>query len=416
LSFRVKVWVITIKFPNVIQPWLANLISQIPKNGGDVKIFSMTYGDKLYSNVVNDYDLLDKVDILHLDGFRSFRKIIKNILIPNTFIKTLQGILKSVKLYRHLSLNNLISALTLAPYFVKSDVNIVHSHSEAAGYKLLPIVRAQEVPLVITFHGLPPIGVKQISKEMRAEYTQAAAIILVNTEFAKKQYVKLGADEKKIQVIPQGTDTWKFKFMPKSCPDNDVINILTVGRYTSDKGQQYALEAIAQLVNDGYKINYSLIGEGGGKGNLLQLARKLDIEKFVNIKSPLVNEELIREFHKAHIFVLPSLRGIKDNDWEETQGVTIQEAQACGTIVIATNVGGVPECVVDGKTALLVNDRSATEIAGKISWIINNPERWSELQLQARKSVEEQYDIDIIGKKIMNLYNNLLTNKQWKTV
>lgn len=408
MSKKITVWVFSVKFPSGIQPWLANLVSQIPKNGSDIKIFSSKKGDKNYARVVDEYQLIDKTE--YLDSF-GLKMILMNFLNPKRTLHTLRGLFNSDNAgsQNKSKLNNLASRLILAPYFVKGRVDIIHSHFEAVGHKLLPIVKAQGVPFVITFHGLPPPNVNQLSNNMRREYMQHASVILVNTEFAKRQYANLGADEKKIKILPQGTDIEKFSFFRKSHPGKSTLKILTVGRFSEDKGQKYAMEGIAKLIKKGFNIEYTLIGEGLNKNNLIQFADELGISQFIRFKSSLSEQDIIKHYHEAHIFVLPSLRAF-DGCHEETQGVVLQEAQACGAIVIATRVGGIPECVQDGESAFLVEDRNSDAIAEKIEWIMNNPQKWDEWQANARKHVEENYDINLIGCKMMALYNQLLSS------
>jgi colanic acid/amylovoran biosynthesis glycosyltransferase len=408
----IKVWIFSEKFPNTIQPWLANSIAQVVRLGGQVSIFSNLIGDKVYSHVVDRYDLLNNVEILHFDGFKSILKILTNFLSINYFTKSFYGIFISPQfLSKHKNpLSNIVTSFVLAPYLVPQNIDIIHSHFEISGHKLLPIVRAQKVPFVITFHGLPPPNVNQLPDLMRFEYTELASVILVNTEFARSQYEGLNVDKSKIQILPQGTDTKKFKFIAKPYPDDGVVKILTVGRLSVDKGQKYALEAIAQLIRNKFHIEYTIVGQGPDIDKLISRVKELDIEKFVSFKTGLTELELIEEYHLAHIFILPSLRDY-DGYHEETQGVVIQEAQSCGAIVVATKTGGIPECVKDGETAFLVENRNANVIAEKVKWIINNPLNWSLWQENARKSVEEKYDIDVIGEKLMRIYKGLIVKK-----
>ena len=93
---------------------------------------------------------------------------------------------------------------------------------------------------------------------------------------------------------------------------------------------------------------------------------------------------------------------------EETQGVAIQEAQSSGTIVVATKTGGIPECVEDGSTGFLVEDRNSDAIVKKVEWLMDNHQNWPEWQANARKSVEDNYDINVVGEKLMELYNALV--------
>ena len=409
LRDNITVWIFAARFPSTLQRWLTNIATQIPKHGGDVKIFSMREGEQNFPEYSDEFKLLPHTSLLKVEGLNSLNKIAANFLNPKKLFSSIRGALDTRVLgnANKSKLNNLLSRLVLAPYLVKKEVDIIHSHSEPAGYKLLPIVRAQKVPFVITFHGLPPPGVNELPVRMREEYTQQASVILVNTEFSKKQYTRLGACEEKIRILPQGTNTHKFKFKAKSFPADNIIKVLTVARFHSEKGQEYAIRAIATLIKAGYQIEYTLVGEGPDKSYLQELAEDLEISPFLNFKSSLSEDEIIAEYQAHHVFILPSL-GSEDGLHEETQGVVVQEAQACGALVIATETGGISECLQFGRKGFLVQDKSEQAIAEKLQEIIDNPQKWSEWQITARKWVEENYDIDVIGKKMMQLYQELI--------
>lgn len=405
----VNVWMITAKFPNINQPWLSTSIAQVPKQGMDLKIFSTTKGDCNYTQVVNDYDLLAKTELLEVSGFASLKQLFFNFFSPKLYSRSIKGLFSSKEYFSSNKgiLSNLFTRLLLAPYLDKRNVNIIHCHSEPAGHKLLPFIKSQGVPFVITFHGLQPSGVNRLPVNMRVEYTEHASAILVNTEFARQTYAKLGADIEKIQVIPQGLDINKFAYLPKAFPKNETVKLLTVGRLNEEKGQKYAIEAISQLIRKGYNVDYTLIGQGPDKERLENLVENLDIQQYVNFLSVMSGDEIVAEYQKAHILILPSLRA-KSGYLEETQGVVIQEAQACGTIVIATKTGGIPECVKDGETAFLVEDRNPSAIVNMVIKVIENPDQWSSWQANSRKFVEQNYDINVIGTKVAALYEQLI--------
>ena len=121
----------------------------------------------------------------------------------------------------------------------------------------------------------------------------------------------------------------------------------------------------------------------------------------------LSDAELRQLYDKSHIFILPSLKA-KDGFHEETQAVVIQEAQASGVIVIATNAGGIPECVDDGKSAFLVNDRSADEITEQVLALLSESDSWGHIRRAARKWVEEHFCSNVIGKRMNDVYVSLL--------
>jgi colanic acid/amylovoran biosynthesis glycosyltransferase len=408
---NIRALIISSKFPSTIQPWLANSTAQIVKHGGDVEILAIEKGDRHYTAVVDTYDLKSRTIILDFYGIHTLHAIAKNFLSPRLAGKSIKGIFR---VSRYLSkykssLSNLVSALVLAPYITKRNIDVIHSHFEITGHKLLPVIKAQEVPFVITFHGLPPPGVAQLPEKMRAEYVNAADVILVNTEFAKRQYVHLGAPAEKIKILPQGIVTSDYVFTIKEKPLDKPIQLLTVGRFHADKGHKYVLHALPELIKRGHNIHYTMVGTGPDRISLEQLATELGLRDVVSFHTTISEAALKDIYAKSHIFILPSLKAI-DGFHEETQGVAIQEAQASGLIVIATKTGGIPECVEDGRSAFLVEDRNSQAITEKLQWIIDNPEHWNQWQRDARRHVETHFDIDVIGDRLMQIYSDAITN------
>lgn len=410
MAHNIRALIIATKFPSTIQPWLANSTAQIVKNGGSVEIYSMEAGDKNYASVVDEYRLKDCTTDLDFAGKKILRAIANNFLNPRNILNSIRGVFAAPKyLSKHKSfISNLIGTLVLAPHFIKKNINIIHCHFEITGHKLLPVVRAQQVPFVVTFHGLPPPGVAQLPEKMRAEYIEAADIILVNTEFAKKQYVNLGAPAEKVKIIPQGITTKDFVFTANPKPTNAPIELLSVGRFHPDKGHKYVLQALPDLIKQGYNLHYTLVGSGPDRGQLEQMVVELGLQNLVSFHTSISEQKLKAIYTQAHIFIFPSLKAI-DGFHEETQGVAIQEAQASGLIVIAAKSGGIPECVEDGKSAFLVEDRNSSAIADKIRWIIDNPQQWHEWQHNARNYVETHFDIDVIGNRLMQIYADTIT-------
>jgi glycosyltransferase involved in cell wall biosynthesis len=119
--------------------------------------------------------------------------------------------------------------------------------------------------------------------------------------------------------------------------------------------------------------------------------------------------ELQPLFQNTHIFVLASLQYNLDQ-WNETQGVVLQEAQASGCLVIATEVGGVPECVNHGKDARLVRPRSSRAIFEAMCFYIDNPDKWSSYPDAGLENVKNNFSADVIGQKVATILHNIAGN------
>jgi len=86
----------------------------------------------------------------------------------------------------------------------------------------------------------------------------------------------------------------------------------------------------------------------------------------------------------------------------------VTEAMATGKPVIGTEVGGIPDQIIDGYNGFLVPPRDPEAIARKIIELLENPEKTKEMGKKARQLVEEKFDIEIRVKKLVRLYKELL--------
>ncbi|KZZ40087.1 hypothetical protein A3758_09415 [Oleiphilus sp. HI0118] len=285
-----------------------------------------------------------------------------------------------------------------------SGVSVIHSHEEISGYEFLHLARLFKIPLVVTFHGLPPEGVGQLSSIKRHALYCYASKIIVNTRFAREQVVSLGAPRDKVVVLPQGLPIADFPFTERNAPrSDDVVCLLSVGRYQRDKGQHYTLIALRRLLDAGINAELNLVGVGSsGKAWLQKLIGKLGLQKNVLFYENVSSHDLAALYKGCHLFVLASTSS-KSGAHTETQGVVIQEAQSSGLLPIVTHVGGIPECVIDGENAMLIKDRSSRAIFTAVSDLISRPEDWARLQSNARHHVEENFSDRLIGERMSEL-------------
>jgi len=404
-----RVLTVTAKFPNLIQPWLVNHLVQISKNNGDNRIVSLNKTRQNYSREIDEYELDKKCYLLNTSKVDLLISFLRTVFIPKNVLR----FTRIVKPYYHFSgvfqlgLREFVFGFLALPAFTP-EFDLIHCHSEPAGNRLLPLLKANGAPIVITFHGLPPAGVKPLTEKERKTYTNAALAIFVNTRFAKKQYVSLGAPCEKIQIIPQGLNLSSWPYTERCFPRNSTINLLTVGRLHPDKGHTFALKAVRKLIDNGTNIRYTIVGGGPERRSIEDEIEELGLIQVCDIHSD-VSDELLRKIYgRSHIFLLPSVRA-HDGFHEETQGVVLQEAQASGLITVATKTGGIPECIDDGVSGFLVKDRDTDSIVSVLEMIISQPEKWSEWQKSGRKWVEKNFGDEVIGLKMQEAYRAVIS-------
>lgn len=410
---RIKVAVVVPKFPNPVQPYVLNHVLFLKKHDLLAIIIANTEADSGSRQSLGNGDaLVDNVIYVNPDGYRAYLKEI----ISSTFNKfpVRWNITERLKLiqsknWQKYGLKYFLKELLRVKVLWKVSFNIIHSHSVFTSYEYLFLKEVYRIPLITTFHGLQPNNVKNLDGLKFQRLLAAGDIFLVNTEFAKAQLVSFGCQSEKVVILPQGTDTRLFGFKERECPGDGKLILLTVGRLSLEKGINYAIEAVSQL-SKGWDIEYRIVGGGPQYTELKRLAEELGLEDKVKFLGAMGQDKLVVHYNEAHALLVPSIR--IPNGGEETQGVVIQEAQATGLPVIATRTGGIPECIVDGRTGLLVEEKNPEDLAEKIGFLIKNPDKYRELSHAGRRDVEERFDIERIGERLLRIYEDVLARSR----
>jgi glycosyltransferase involved in cell wall biosynthesis len=389
-----NVLVLAPQFPAANQPWIDTYLEKLLVNGLEVSILSTNNEIGPYSSKVDSLRLRDRVLPISLGPLDVLRGALGSLLKFR-----LADIRSALNVASHFSggVASFLSALVYALYFQDcefGEIALIHSHDEILAYRFLLLARLRKVPLVLTFHGMPPSDVRQLSAEKRNALYRELSAVFVNTGFSRQQVVNLGCPAEKIIVLPQGLCIEDFPFFVRSAPGSgEVLRVLTVGRYHRDKGQAYALVALARLLRAGVSVEWTFVGVGLYLPRLQRLAARLGVERNVRFLTELPQDEVKPLYQACHLFVLPSVAA-------ETQGVVLQEAQASGCIPVATCVGGISECVANGKDAFLVRPRSSRQITHTVLALLSDPDIWLTVQQTGRQRVEQLFSADVIGKRM----------------
>lgn len=260
------------------------------------------------------------------------------------------------------------------------------------------------ISFVVTAHGT---GVYQATVDHRflsltRQGLERAEYILSNSNWTNKWLLKVFGNnlKRKTRIIPCGIDLQAYprvqniKIIDKKYDLKDKKVVIFVGRLTWEKGVIYLLKGAPKI-----KGEIFIIGGGVEKEKLQKFAEKLKLKNvhFLGYFGKEYIDEL-REFYKrADCVVLPSV-------CDEGLGIVILEAMASETPVVATNKGGIPLAVKDGKTGYLVRAKSGKLIADAVNKILSNKKLGDEMGVNARKLVEERFDWDKISEKVLDYY------------
>jgi glycosyltransferase involved in cell wall biosynthesis len=203
-------------------------------------------------------------------------------------------------------------------------------------------------------------------------------------------------------VLPNGIDIETFKPLE---PELELKNhlgitdekvIISVCRLVGWKGLQYSIKAVNKLIIEGYKLKYLIIGDGEYRKNLENLVNELKINDNIIFLGSKNNFELPKYYSISDIAIFPSIAN-------ETFGISIAEAMACGVPLISTTVGGIPEVV--GDVGFLVPPCDEDAIKDKIKLLINDSEIKREIGIKGRERILKNFSWDIVTKKFQELLN-----------
>jgi glycosyltransferase involved in cell wall biosynthesis len=250
------------------------------------------------------------------------------------------------------------------------------------GYNLMPmqlasmLVRAKFIPIIIGeirgFQGMVPRPVIGLFKSLaRASFTSSYAILAISKNVKKELVNDFKTPPKKI---------FGYKYKISDIFNAHVSNslrralnpsgpiVLTVCRITTQKGLQYLVQAASEVVEKIPNVKF-VIRAYGSEPEYRQYILNLIAERKLSGSFKIIEEfsaydEIPKYMAASDVFVLPSI-------WEGL-GVVILEAMACGLPVIATNVGGIPDIVINNENGLLVEPRDPQGLASAITRVLSD--------------------------------------------
>jgi colanic acid/amylovoran biosynthesis glycosyltransferase len=268
---------------------------------------------------------------------------------------------------------------------------IVHAHFGRGGALALPISRALQIPLVVTFHGgdatkekhyrrhLPP----QIFERRLAALQREAALFICVSEFVRDRLAARGFPVEKLEVIHQGAE---IETRENSEPLETEPYVLFVGRFVEKKGVAYLIEAMRLLETRGNPVGLVLVGHGPLSRELKEQARSL---KRISFLGWLPNHEVRHWMRHALAVCVPSVTA-RAGDSEGLPTV-IFEAMAEGVPVVGSRHAGIAEAIEHDRTGLLVSPGHPRSLADALESLIAAPERRRSMGQAARRVAAAQF-------------------------
>jgi rhamnosyl/mannosyltransferase len=178
--------------------------------------------------------------------------------------------------------------------------------------------------------------------------------------------------------------------------------ILFVGRLVPYKGLDTLLQAFKQILSHKPTTQLAIVGSGPQLTKLQEISQQLGISNSVHFLGILPRRKLRDAYTACDVFVLPS------RSRSEAFGIVLLEAMARAKPVVATNVGGIPYVVNNGKTGLLVPPSDQTRLAEVITQLLSNPQTRLRLGQAGHQRVTKHFTRPPITRKLEELYRTLI--------
>ena len=280
-----------------------------------------------------------------------------------------------------------------------------------AGVAAFLIKKIIGVPYVVFAHGLDVYAPRTNPKTLRLMklVLKNASIVAANSGFTKTLVEKV-EPRAKVLVIHPAVDPERFTRevprKPKVCEGKKVI--LTVGRLVRCKNHEMVIRAMPEVVRAFPDTVYLIIGEGPEEKALEGLALALGLDDKVVFLSGVKDGELAAYYRSCDIFVLAS-KEISGRGLIEGFGIVFLEAGLCAKPVIGGRSGGIPDAILDGVTGILVDPDSEYSIASAILRLLTETGLAKEMGESGRRRTEKEFNIDVFGKKLENVFIRILS-------
>ncbi len=300
------------------------------------------------------------------------------------------------KAYYLLALPKLLSVIS------RFKPNILHVHY-ASSYGLMGVLSGYH-PLIISVWGTDVYNFPKSNLNRKLlEFTlnRADAITSTSQVMAKEasKYTK-----NKIEVIPFGVDIHSFKpFNLRERSKDGSIVIGTVKSLEEKYGIDLLIKAFS-ILKAKYpqrNLHLTIVGGGSKEESLKKLARDLGVFDYINFTGPVNHSEISKYLNTFDVFVALSR--------EESFGVAVVEAMACGLPVVVSNVGGLTEVVEDRITGFVVPSEDPDSAARAIERILADEDLRERMGKAGRERVERLYNWENNVSMMIGLYEKILS-------
>jgi D-inositol-3-phosphate glycosyltransferase len=308
------------------------------------------------------------------------------------------------------------------------NYDVIHSHYWLSGKVAMPAAKELGIPLVHTMHTMARVKNLNLAEgetpepmirvQGETQVVAAANALIANTDAEGASLVSLyDACPDIVHVVSPGVDLYTFTpgesrsaAREFTGQPHDALVVSFVGRIQPHKGPEVLIRATSELVKHTPLLRHKLIVNvvGGASGanteevdRLKELSTWLGIDDVVRFTPPVPRVDLPHWYRAADLVIVPS--------YSESFGLVALEAQACGTPVVATAVGGLRTAVADGISGVLVDGHDPKAWSSVISRLLQEPQRRVLLSMGAIEHASH-FGWDVTARGTLDIYDLVISD------
>lgn len=374
-------------FPSVSETFISNKVKYLMANGYHVIVFCVKRYDALLTELFkNDKNL--QVVVLRKFSMLSFLLLHPILVLGNILQK---GNFRQ-RLFRRFRLEMIN----------KYAPDIIHFEFSGIGADYLYEITHLACKKVVSCRGSAE-KVKLLIHEDRKENFRALlhvvdAVHCVSDDM-RKTILPYCSKPEKIFVNYPSIDTAFFRRQPIQRKKDNAITILSVGRFTFQKGFSTGIQAIHLLKRSGIPFKWVIVGNGPDYEEILFQVDHFGLQDVVQLAGSKSSLEVKALMEQADMYFLPSV-------YEGIANVAL-EAMSMELPVVATRSGGMAEVIVHGENGLLANVYDHTALAGNLLLLMQDAALRKTIGSKGRQTIVQNFSLSLQAKKYIDVYSNL---------
>lgn len=298
---------------------------------------------------------------------------------------------------------NFKNLLKLNKILEEEKIDIVHAHGTRAAFYIGILSLIKPIKFVYTVHGFSyRRGVKtlknQLSMQVERFIANKSKKVISVSDTDRKDAIQIGIlKQSNSTTIYNSVDDKEFLKKKILNFNKETIKICTIGRFVEQKGYEYLIKAIPEIIKKKPNSEFILIGDGPLKNEMEYLSKELGVNQYIKFLG--YRNDVSKILVNSDIFVLPSL-------WEGLP-ISVIEALASKVPVVATSVNGTVEIVESGSSGVLVRPKDVEELAQAIVDILENEKTAVQYAEEGYKTFNEKFTLSQMIDKTINIYNNI---------